>query len=179
MLSVELGCADRLFYNRRVPLPLALTEVEARLSSLYYRQPAAVSQDLKVIYENAVSFNGADSVIAKDARGDHYYHQTDILHGYETSPPSSMHAWRDYADHALWDADLMERLQSVVEGNPLPAAQPEVGAGLQSTRRRLPVGALAERGTYLDCIIYDLPSHCGFRGKVVPREHHQMHQYVC
>ncbi len=61
--------AERLFYNRRVPLPLSLAEVEARLAGKYYRQLAAVVHDLQVIAENAVMFNGADSGIAQDAKG--------------------------------------------------------------------------------------------------------------
>lgn len=58
-----------LFYNRRVPLPLSLAEVEERLSSRFYRQPPAVAQDLRLIAENAAMFNGADSAIAQDAKG--------------------------------------------------------------------------------------------------------------
>lgn len=61
--------ADRLFYNRRVPLPLSLAEMEARLSSPFYRQPAAVAQDLQLLVDNAAMFNGADSIIAQDAKG--------------------------------------------------------------------------------------------------------------
>ena len=52
-----------------MPLPLSLAEVEARLRSPFYRQPAAVAQDLEVIYENAVMFNGRESAIAQDAKG--------------------------------------------------------------------------------------------------------------
>jgi hypothetical protein len=61
--------AERLFYNRRVPLPLSLAQIEARLSGKYYRQLSAVVHDLQVIAENAVMFNGADSGIAQDAKG--------------------------------------------------------------------------------------------------------------
>ena len=151
ILSSDSCHADRLFYNRRVPLPLALAEVEARLSSSYYRQPSAVSQDLRVIYENAASFNGVDSTIAKDAQGHHTpAHLIPAPHAEPAgSPPLDSLLTIAYSclTHTLWcRADMQERLQNVIEGRPLPAAQAEDRTATHSTRRRPPVGALAEPG---------------------------------
>jgi hypothetical protein len=54
-------------YNRLVALPLALSELEARLSAQYYRQPAALASDIATIASNACTFNGDDSELAEDA----------------------------------------------------------------------------------------------------------------
>ena len=56
------------FYNRRVALPIGLSDVAARLHMKYYRQPDALLHDLKTIAINAAIFNGQDSAIATEAR---------------------------------------------------------------------------------------------------------------
>ena len=56
------------WYNRLVALPLSLSELSVRLLLCYYRQPAAVANDLATIADNAATYNGAGDDLAKDAR---------------------------------------------------------------------------------------------------------------
>ena len=56
------------FYNRRVPLPIGLADIAARLQMNYYRQPDALRHDLSTIESNASDFNGENSDITTDAR---------------------------------------------------------------------------------------------------------------
>lgn len=50
-----------VFYNRRVPVPLGLRDVVARLRAGYYRSAPALLFDINALYCNACRFNGTYS----------------------------------------------------------------------------------------------------------------------
>ena len=52
---------ERVYYNSIIPLPLSLGYILARLQGHFYRQPAALLQDLDTLESNATLFNGPDS----------------------------------------------------------------------------------------------------------------------
>ena len=68
--EIQIIHADGVaFYNQIVPLPMSLLIIQARLTNKYYRHPHAAHNDVKLIVANAKLFNGADSSIARTARG--------------------------------------------------------------------------------------------------------------
>ncbi|KAK9864164.1 hypothetical protein WJX84_009425 [Apatococcus fuscideae] len=59
--------SQRVFYSSIIPLPLSLEHILARLRGAYYRQPAALLQDLDTLVSNATLFNGSLSMLTKEA----------------------------------------------------------------------------------------------------------------
>ena len=53
-------------YNATIALPLGLDAVAARLASGWYRSPAALASDVRLIAANAATFNDPASSIARD-----------------------------------------------------------------------------------------------------------------
>eukprot|EP00897_Mesotaenium_endlicherianum_P009971 jgi/Mesen1/9001/ME000056S08410 len=61
-------CDVRPLYIARVPLPMSLSKIKARLEHSFYRSAEALSHDLDLVVDNARSFYGRDGPIAHKAQ---------------------------------------------------------------------------------------------------------------
>ena len=58
-----------VFYNRCVPVPLGLVDISIRLAGGFYRQPAALRHDVRLLAANARLFNDDQAAIIGVADG--------------------------------------------------------------------------------------------------------------
>ena len=63
-----------VFYNRCVPLPLGLVDISIRLAGGFYRQPAALRHDVRLLASNARLFNDDQADIITVADGAQQHH---------------------------------------------------------------------------------------------------------
>lgn len=68
-----------MFYNRAVPLPMGLADIAVRLSSGYYRQPAALEHDIALLEHNAAMFNDPASDVVRNAGGEYAITQSCVF----------------------------------------------------------------------------------------------------
>ncbi|KAK9831147.1 hypothetical protein WJX74_004971 [Apatococcus lobatus] len=111
-VAAGLG-GERMYYNSIIPLPLSLEHILVRLQKRFYRQPAALLQDLDTFESNATLFNGPDDALTKEAgtvalwirrtldkaiSSSHGNHQPRSQHRSRIKPSSSQDHGPDHAD---------------------------------------------------------------------------------
>jgi hypothetical protein len=109
-------------YSMVIPTPIDLLQIKQKLIQRKYSTYSEFRQDVELVWQNAISYNGADSMVGLSAEylRSKFREQTRFMTDDEAAD------WISRTGCLLaWNASLLEGIREAIESAPTPECEPE------------------------------------------------------